>query len=451
MTVSTNNINIAKSYRPLTQNFRYKILFGGRGAGRSWTIARLLLLSSITKKERILCTRELQKSIKQSVHRLLKDQIHLLGWESFFTITDTSIRGKNGSEFIFLGTRTNIDEIRSLEGVSKCWIEEGSSFTEESFDVLDPTIRTKGSEIWCSFNTRYKFDYIYQKFVLNRPPKNSLVIQTNFRDNPYLPEVLLLQMEELKEDDYEKYLHIWEGGLKVLSEGAIYGKQLTEAKKSNRILKEFPIASNEVFTFWDLGKNNQTSIWFMQKVGLEFRFIDYYEARLQEIPHYCRVIKGTAPTDNDEHCPIKKESNERRAKYNYGAHYMPHDISTDALGMRKPRKAQFEEGGVRPIIRVAQTRSVQEAIEQTREIMSQCYFHEKNCERGLDALSNYRYKFSEEDNTYRQVPHHDWASNGADSFRQFAQGFKPASETKDYRGKPTDYRGRFRAESSWMK
>ena len=136
-------VTFPKVYQPLDDRYRYKVMYGGRAAARSWTVARkLLLLGGVAGKPLlILCTRELQKSIKDSVHRLLRNQIDMLGLGDFYTATESAIKGKNGTEFIFLGTRHNPTEIKSLEGVDICWIEEGHALTEDSWDIIDPTIR----------------------------------------------------------------------------------------------------------------------------------------------------------------------------------------------------------------------------------------------------------------------------------------------------------------------
>jgi len=259
-------VKFPKIYKPLNDPWRYKVMYGGRAAARSWTIARNLLLRGTQNVEFILCTRELQKSIKQSVHKLLKAQIRLLGLENFYTVLEQSIKGINGTEFMFLGVKANPEEIRSTEGVTICWIEEGHSLSEASWDIIDPTIRAEGSEIWISFNTRFKFDYLYEKFVVNRPPSNALVLKTSYKDNPYFTDVLQEQMEMMKESDYDKYLNIWEGELKKLAEGAIFGAQITSIRRDNR-LTYIPIISSETFTFFDLGKNDETAIWFVQLLG----------------------------------------------------------------------------------------------------------------------------------------------------------------------------------------
>lgn len=399
-----------KIFKPLDDPYRYKVMWGGRGSAKSWSVARKLLIKGAEKRLRILCTRELQKSIKQSVHKLLSLQIENLGFNDKYTVTADKILGKNGTEFLFLGVKHNTEEIRSTEAIDICWIEEGHNLTEASWDIIDPTIRQEGSEIWISYNTRFKFDHLHNMFVINEPLPNSWVQKVNHDDNPYLPEVLKVQMETMKKRDYEKYLHIWEGQLKKLAEGAIFGKQVTQVHKDNR-LTYIPIQSNcEVHTFWDMGKNDETAVWFMQRVGQEFRFIDYFQGRLEEVEYYTRFVKSQ--------------------DYLYGTHYMPHDADHDRLGMTRNIKQQFLDGGVKPITIVDRIAHKATAIELARESFSKCWFHQGNDERGkriekgYEALCNYRYKYKEDDDVYQQTPHHDWASNGADAFMQFAQGYK---------------------------
>jgi phage terminase large subunit len=408
-------------------------MWGGRAAARSWTISRKLLIRGSEASKRILCTRELQKSIKQSVHKLLSDQIARLGLQGFYDVQQQGIYGINGTEFIFMGVKYNPEEIKSMEGIDICWIEEAHNLSESSWDIIDPTIRAEGSEIWASYNTRFKFDHIHKLFVIDKPPPKSLVINANYPDNPYFPEVLREQMETMKERDYEKYLWIWEGQIKQLAEGAIFGKQITEVKKSKRLLN-VPIQKNCVVdTFFDLGKGDETAIWFMQRVGLEYHFIDYFQGRLEEIEYYTKFLKAVG--------------------YLYGIHYMPHDADHDRLGMKKNIRKQFEEGGVKPVNIVKRIKVKANAIQMARDIFPSCYFHKgrdegpdqecdgfvecapkdlntraKRAEKGMEALSNYRYVYNDDDSVYRETPHHDWASNGADAFQQFAQGYKQEKE-----------------------
>lgn len=397
-------------------------------SGKSWTVARKLILRAVQEPILILCTRELQKSIKQSVHRLLRDQINAMGVSAFFDITDTSIKGKNGSEFIFLGTKHNPEEIKSTEGVDVCWIEEAHNLTEASWDIINPTIRKEGSEIWVTFNTRFKFDHIYQLFIANTPPPGSWVQKVNHQDNPYFTDTLAEMMAHERDTDYEKYLHIWEGELKILAQGAIFGTQVLKAREENRFCK-IPIATGSpVYTFWDLGRNDHTAIWFMQNIGKEYRMIDYYENRLKDIPHYCRVLLGQASEKEMRECGISATDNARRSEYIYNSHFMPHDIDTVVLGMDKNRKQQFTEGGIKPIVKVPRIPVKNDAIEMARNVFSQVWIDTERCEKGIECLSNYRYEYNDDRDTHNLTPFHDWSSNGADAFMQFAQGYRPKQE-----------------------
>ena len=195
----------------LSKKARYIVAYGGRGSGKSWTAARCLVLLALQSKVRILCTRQLQTSIKDSVHKLLSDSIQALGLNEFFDITRDAIRCKNNdSKFIFKGIQNNINEIKSIEGIDDCWVEEAQSVSTESWEILIPTIRKEGSEIWVTFNPDREEDATYQRFIVNSPP-SSLIQLVNYNDNPWFTDVLRKEMEYCKEVDQGKYEHIWLG------------------------------------------------------------------------------------------------------------------------------------------------------------------------------------------------------------------------------------------------
>ena len=228
MQTITTNIEIPEVFSPLFESHRFKVSDGGRGGGRSWSYARVLLSLAMQRKLRILCAREYQSSIKDSVHRLLKDQIELLGYDYFYKVTDDSIVGRNDSNFIFKGLHHNATEIKSLEGVHICWVEEAEKTSEESWDFLIPTIRMPFSEIWISFNPFKESDPTYQKFIVN-PPPNCVRMQAGFRQNPFFPDVLREEMEYDKKTNYEKYLWKWEGQPLGLSEAQVFkGKYVVD-------------------------------------------------------------------------------------------------------------------------------------------------------------------------------------------------------------------------------
>jgi len=215
------NLSFAPKFKPLFKPKRYKTFHGGRGGAKSWAAARALVIMAASGKLRILCTREVQNSIKDSVHKLLKDQIEMLGLNPWFRITNESITSASGSEFLFKGLRFDPLGIKSTEGVDICWVEEAQSVSSDSWAILIPTIRKEGSEIWVTFNPGEESDPTYQRFIVN-PPDDSVTVEVNYYDNPYLPETLRKEMEYCKRVDYEAYEHIWLGKPKSISDSVIF-------------------------------------------------------------------------------------------------------------------------------------------------------------------------------------------------------------------------------------
>lgn len=218
--IEPKKIEFALPFQSLFRPARYKVFYGGRGGAKSWEFARALLLKGVERKLRILCAREYQTSIADSVHKLLGEQIADLGLSRWYDVQKTRIVGMNGTEFIFKGLRHNILEIKSTEGVDVAWIEEAQSVSNESWDVLIPTIRQAGSEIWVSFNPIDADDPTYKRFVFD-PPPNSIVQKVTWRDNPWFPDVLRDEMEYLRRVDPEAYQHVWEGETRTVSDAVI--------------------------------------------------------------------------------------------------------------------------------------------------------------------------------------------------------------------------------------
>jgi len=218
------NFDYPLAFADLAKPKRYKVFYGGRGSAKSWQFARFLLMEAMQKKHLILCTREFQTSIADSVHRTLTSQIYRLGLDEYFEIQQRSITCKRtGSEFIFKGTHHNIQEIKSLEGVTRCWIEEAQAMSEESWINLDPTIRESGSEIWISFNPQEEDDPIYQHFVVQPPPESeALIRKVSWRDNPWFPEELEKQRQRMLQLDPDAYDWVWEGFCRRISNASVF-------------------------------------------------------------------------------------------------------------------------------------------------------------------------------------------------------------------------------------
>lgn len=213
------HVQLPEKLQFLFEPYRYKVAKGGRGSAKSWSFATALLIIGAQRPSRFLCCREIQKSIKDSVHQLLKDRIQALNLEHFYEVTNNEIRGKNGTQFGFEGLRHNITNIKSWEGADISWVEEAQVVSKNSWDILIPTIRKEGSEIWATYNPELEEDETHQRFAISTPPNCKLVHMT-YADNPWFPDVLRQEMEYLKQKDYAAYLNIWEGQCKAAVEGA---------------------------------------------------------------------------------------------------------------------------------------------------------------------------------------------------------------------------------------
>lgn len=285
MTAAETRLSFAPKFKPLFQPKRYKTFHGGRGGAKSWAAARALVIMAASKKLRILCTREVQNSIKDSVHKLLKDQIEMLGLNPWFRITNESITSASGSEFLFKGLRFDPLGIKSTEGVDICWVEEAQSVSSDSWAILIPTIRKEGSEIWVTFNPGEESDPTYQRFIVT-PPDDSITVEVNYYDNPYLPDTLRKEMEYCKRVDYEAYEHIWLGKPKSISDSVIF--------RNRYRVEAFPddlwLQADRLFFGADFGFANDPST-LIRMFMIETRLYIEYEAygvgvELDEMPQF---------------------------------------------------------------------------------------------------------------------------------------------------------------------
>lgn len=223
MDIIQPEISYPAVFQDLFKPFDYKIFFGGRSGTKSWTYSIALICHyGIEKPRLILCAREIQNSIADSVKKILDNTIERYSLRNFYTSTKSEIRGANGTSFIFAGLRDNIASLKSKEGIDICWVEEADSISQDSLDILIPTIRKEGSEIWLSFNPRNESDPVYQKFIANEPPEKSLIRKVSYHDNPFFSQRSRRDMEWDKKHNIDKYNHIWEGKLLKQSEALIF-------------------------------------------------------------------------------------------------------------------------------------------------------------------------------------------------------------------------------------
>lgn len=342
------------------------------------------------------------------MHKLLSDQIEAMGLGGFYTITQNEIRGANGTEFVFTGlSNLTADSIKSYEGVDRCWVEEAHKVRQRSWDILIPTIRKDGSEIWVSMNPELESDESYQRFVAS-PPESAFVAEVNWRDNPWFPDVLEDERKEFlrrvasgkrSQDDYD---NIWEGKPKATVYGAIFGKEIGTARRLKRI-GECPWDPKKlVYTSWDIGKGDPTAIWFYQQFAGEIQFIDYFEDRGEDITYYLEVLANKP--------------------YKYALAHMPHDSKHDRLGMPKTIERVVIDNGYK--VNVIPNRSLDDQINEARLLLARARFDEKNCKAGLNALGHYRWGYNNVLDELKQTPVHDWASHGASAFMAAAMSMK---------------------------
>jgi phage terminase large subunit len=230
--------NAFKNYKPIdwakpafTSTYRFLICCGGRATGRSTVISEKLVLDSFIKgnpQNIILCARKFKDATDASQHAQIVKTINKLGLNNCFIVNrDTIVNKFTNTIFYFKGFKFNIENLKSMTDLFRVWIEESDSMTESEFMLIEPTVRAKANNAYSqaqmifTFNPKYETDFVYKHFILNKP-SNSLVLKANYLDNPYLDEYLLNSINYLKEYDYEKYEHIYLGGLRTVSESQIF-------------------------------------------------------------------------------------------------------------------------------------------------------------------------------------------------------------------------------------
>jgi phage terminase large subunit len=377
---------------------RYKVLHGGRGSGKSWAIARALLIQAAQTRLRVLCTREVQKSLKDSVHALLSDQIEALGLGSIFQVLETEIRGVNGSQFLFAGLQSHtVESIKSFESVDRCWIEEAQSVSAKSWDVLIPTIRRPGSEIWLSLNPQLESDPTYQRFIA-QPPPGAWVQQVNWDANPWMPAELQDERQHAQRTmKPEKYAHIWEGRCMPAVDGAIYFDEVAKAEEEGRITSVRADRLLKTHAVFDLGWNDAMSIIMVQRSASEVRIVDYIEDSHKKLSDYSDMLKAKP--------------------YTWGKVWLPHDGFSKDFKTGKSAEEMMRAMGW-TVARIP-SMDVEGGIKAAREVFERIWFDKAKTERLVECLKRYRRNIGVKSGE-AGAPLHDEFSHGADSFRYLA-------------------------------
>ncbi len=366
---------------------------------------------------RILCARETQQSIRESVHQLLSEQIKMLHLEYHYRVLDFTIRGANGTEFIFVGLRNlSIEQIKSFESIDVVWIEEAAQVGRKSWQTLIPTIRKPGSEIWVSFNPDLATDDTYVRWVV-RPPPGAKVVQTSWHDNAWLSAESRAEIELLYETDPESAEHVYGGSTRSTVAGAIYRKEIMAAEHERRITDVPYDASLPVQTFWDLGWSDLVSIWFVQCSGFAYRLIDYHQDNYQTMDHYLQVLQGKGYTYS--RLP------------GFPACTLPWD-ATSKMAQTSLTGPMAAKGFT---TRILQSESRFVGIDATRKMFGRLWFDAEKCADGLAGLRRYQWGDPPKDGTTKREPLHDAASHPADALRTMAMGLR-TPEPKEEKRKP---------------
>jgi phage terminase large subunit len=386
---------------------RYKVAYGGRGAAKSWAFARAILILGTKRKLRVLCARETQKSLADSVHKLLSDQIHALGLSDHYHAGKAAIIGRNGTEIFFAGLKHNIQNIKSVEACDVVWVEEAQNTSLESWTTLIPTIRKDGSEIWVSFNPELETDDTYKRFVIN-PPPNARVQLVNWYDNPWFPEVLRIEMEHMRATDPRAYEHVWLGACRSALEGAVFAEEIKQAEAEGRITTVSYDRTRPVDTFWDLGFGDATAVWLAQATSSGFyHVIDYVENHGKTIEWYLIQLQQKG--------------------YLYGTDWIPWDgLKPQRLGSGRAIEELMRTAGRR--VRMVNMLAVHERINAARTIFPSCRFDQTKCADGLQGLRHYQWGPPASSGALRREPLHDWASHPADAFTYLAVALRQPRE-----------------------
>jgi len=439
------DIEFPRKLRPLFDpQYDAYVIYGGRDGTKSWGVARALLEMGTQAPERILCARETQQSIQESVHQLLEDQIKQMNMGHLYNVQKKTIIGIGaaaGTEFFFAGLKHNVDGIKSYERITKIWVEEAQSVSKHSWDVVLPTIRTEGAKIYVTYNPELSTDNTHVRWVLN-PPPNTWVQKIGWEDNRWLSRISIARIEHMRATDPIGFAHVYGGECKSSVVGAIFKNEMAAALADGRIGQVPYNKALPVQTAWDLGFGDLNTIWFLQPYDGWYNFIDYAQGRGLTIADWIVTLQTKG--------------------YVYGTDWMPHD-AIDAIihhklsgtGDRTMSIEQLARAAGRKV-RIVPKLLITDRINAARTIFSRCRFDQEKCADGLQALRHYQWEGdtcsecqgtgklqgttcpichgtgqADPEKKKKKEPLHNWASHGADGFQAAAVAIKAPPEKEE--------------------
>lgn len=412
---------IARALLPLVTpealEARYLGLHGGRGGMKSHHFGERLIIMGYQKPVRWACIREYQKDLTDSVYQLLVDKIFKFGLEKWYRITRTHIEGPNGTRIIFRGMQSyNAENIKSLEGYDGAWVEEAQTLSARSLRMLRPTIRKPGSQIWFSWNPRFRTDPV-DKFLRQEHPKNAIVLAVNWQDNPWFPDVLEDERQhDQRHEDESTYQHVWEGGYGV-PKGSVLGRWVEQAEVQGRINNDvvYDPDGPGIEISSDIGFRDTAAWWFWQRRAGGYALLKYVGESGMDAEEWADELAG-----------ILEEKGWPLARIN-----LPFDAKTKTFQSRYPAVEAFlRKFGQGKVSIVPQSRK-KDQINAARKIMPLCEFHAEECADGLDGLRAWEFEFDEDKGVFSREPVHNFASHPGDGFAYGAQSVRdvPAPET----------------------
>lgn len=374
-------------------HWRYISVRGGRGSGKTKNFARALVMRSTVEKLRVLCTREVQLSIRESVYATIVGEIRELGLESQFEILSNEIRSKKGGSFIFRGLAAEtIDSIKSLADIDVAWVEEAQAVSRKSFDMLFPTIRANGSQIWMSWNPELETDAVYELVVKQGLPKCANLF-VNFDQNPWFPEVLRLEEQHMLGTDPVRHRHVWLGEPLPAVEGAIYFDQIMKMMQQSRIRPLTLDPNLQKYAVFDLGFNDAMTCGITQRTKDDIRICDYIENNKVSLAWFDTELRGKGHSPDNTILVL------------------PHDGRHKSLQTGLSPQEIMNMYGWQ--VEIVENISVENGIRICRELMDIMYIDEFKCSQLLERLKRYaRNKHGH--------PLHDENSHGSDMVRYIA-------------------------------
>lgn len=399
MSQSSDNLSIevAPVFEPLLEPSRYKGAWGGRGSGKSQFFADLLIIEALKRPGfRALCCREIQKSLKESAKRLIEGKVEEYGLGSLFDCQSAEIKTPGGGVIVFAGLQDHTSEsIKSYEGFDVAWVEEAQTVSHKSLNLLRPTIRKPGSEVWLSWNPRFDTDAVDEMLRGDELPSNANVVMANWDANPWFPAELEQERIDCQRQQPEQYDHIWEGGYATVTEGAYFARHIAEAREQKRVTELERDALMPIKTYWDIGVSDSTVIWVCQQKGQRLNFIDYYEAQNQDLAGHLNWLRSKGYQDAEHVLPHDGAHRDKITAIRYEDHIRSAGLTV--------RTVENQGRG-----------AYMKRIDAARKIFNRMWFDGSKCANGLKALGWYHEKIN--DGGYGVGEERDWSNHAADAF-----------------------------------